>query len=194
MTKRIYTDHTELTDGRAVTCSLCKFEVVPKGLSSTRYADVAGKHCPNCGHVFYPIRPANPAEGMTYTMGTYQVEYVKIVVDTAITTEGKAKVTFTGKYVPNGSKVLNVDVAKDDVAEDVTTKIFAALKADTSISGMYNLLNAEVAGDSITAIPFAPEDTDATLQIVVEDGTCVGITKSTSTTTMAGVAPELIPG
>lgn len=50
-TTRKYTSVEEGVTKPTVQCPLCHVNVVPRGITSTRYASVAGgeKHCPNCG-------------------------------------------------------------------------------------------------------------------------------------------------
>lgn len=61
-TTRIYTSTTEGASKPTQQCPLCKVNVVPRGLMSTRYQGVTGekdKVCPNCGYdmyrTWYPI-------------------------------------------------------------------------------------------------------------------------------------------
>ena len=62
-TTRIYTDKTEADHGALVQCPLCHVNVVPRGIAGSRTTDTTpGTHCPNCGHIFTPIRPESPAE------------------------------------------------------------------------------------------------------------------------------------
>lgn len=50
-TTREYTNVDESSSPRKVKCTLCKVNIVPKGITSTRGIPVGEKHCPNCGKV-----------------------------------------------------------------------------------------------------------------------------------------------
>jgi ribosomal protein S27AE len=49
---RKYTTTEEGVSKPTQNCPLCKVNVVPKGINSTRFNAGGEKHCPNCGHVF----------------------------------------------------------------------------------------------------------------------------------------------
>ena len=118
--------------------------------------------------------------------GTNQVETSTIVAAAGATTAGNLNVTVTSALV-TGSPLL-VPVAlllTDNTASLVATKVRAALTATAAITAHYTV-GGTGADYSLTAIEKAAND--STLNLAHANGTCAGITTSTtSTNTTAGV-------
>lgn len=131
-------------------------------------------------------------------LGTRQVETVEVVG--TITQAGNATVIVTAAGMTNSPKTKNVAVAEDDDADTIATKIWVACVLDVDIAyhpttglGFFNVDQSPDPNANIltfTASTVAADD--ATMNISVENGTCLGITDdTTSTDTTAGVVGSL---
>lgn len=120
----------------------------------------------------------------TITSGTKQVETATVVA--TITEAGDASVIVTGALVGDSPKEILVPVAVDDDASAVAGKIRAALNI-APITTHYVVSGAT---DKVILTAKVEAANDATLNIKVADGSCVGITTAASSAnTTAGVSP-----
>jgi|GEM_PF-4527136 len=123
----------------------------------------------------------------TITSGTKQVETATVVA--TITQAGNASVTVTGALVGDSPKEILVPVAVGDDASAVAGKIRTALGI-APITANYVVSGAT---DKVVLTAKVEAANDATLNIKVADGTCVGITAAaTSANTTAGVTPGTV--
>lgn len=103
-----------------------------------------------------------------------------------VTTAGNATVILTAAGFPGSPKTFSVPVALNDTAATVAGKIRDALNADLDVIAMF------VVGGSTTAIVLTKKIVgadDATLNLSIANGTCVGLTAApTSANTTTGVA------
>jgi hypothetical protein len=98
---------------------------------------------------------------------------------------GNALVTITGAGIIGTPLAVNIAVAASDDASAVAGKIRTALGLLAAVTTNYAVGGAG-ATVSLTALNYAPND--ATLNIAVDNGTCVGLTPApTSANTTAGV-------
>lgn len=115
-----------------------------------------------------------------------QVETATVVG--TITGDGNATVIVTSAGMTGSPKTVNVAVLTDDTAEDVATKIAAALTADAAI-GHATTGKFTVTSDGADVILTANDAAanDATLNVDINNGTCTGLTDApTSVATTAG--------
>lgn len=117
--------------------------------------------------------------------GVLQVETATVAGTIGPAGVGNAKVTITSALLAEALEV-SVAVANDDTANNVATKIRAALNQETDITDNFTVggTNAEV---KLTTKAYASNDT--TLNIAIDNDTCSGLTAApTSTDTTAGKA------
>jgi hypothetical protein len=118
--------------------------------------------------------------------GTKQKETATAVA--TITGAGNASVTVTAAGMTGSPKTISVPVALNDGASEVGAKIRAALAADSAVAAMFTVSGA--AGAIVLERKLAVAN-DATLNIALADGTCVGLTTAASSAnTTAGVAAD----
>lgn len=191
-TTRVYSQPEEELGNPAMTqCPLCNVNVVPRGIVGSRMTDTSiGTHCPNCGHIFTPARPANPSEGRVRNAGIKQV--ITDTVVGSISTAGTAKVIVTGNLVPSLSKQYNVAVALADTPTLIAGKVAAALQADAILSNMYVITNPVGAPTTVVITAVDALANDSTFALSIDNGTCAGMTKSTSVTTVLGIARTFV--
>lgn len=117
--------------------------------------------------------------------GVKQVETATAVG--AITTSGNLTATFTGAGVTGSPIALAVAVLNGDTAAMWAQKVRLALQANAPIMAVYEVLAALDA--TITLRRRTPAANDATLNLALADGTCVGVTAAASSVdTTAGAA------
>ncbi len=103
-----------------------------------------------------------------------------------ITTAGNATVTVTAAGMTGSPKAISVAVALSDNAAAIAGKVRTALAADSAVAALFTVSGA---GTAVILTRSAPVANDATLNIALADGTCVGVTAApTSADTTAGVA------
>lgn len=139
----------------------------------------------------------------SFTAGAAQVETATVIAASGITTSGNATVTVTAAGMTGSPKAVSVPLTTTDhtTATLIATAIAAALVADADVSALFTPTSS-VANVILTRKPITTYTVkgvsypvyaanDATLNIALADGTCVGITTaSTSTDTTAGVATD----
>lgn len=117
---------------------------------------------------------------------TKQIETLAIVG--TITTSGNAEVIVTANGLTGSPVTLSVAVLEDDVAADVAQKVRVALALHENISAMFL---ASGAGANVILTRREHAANDATLNIAIDNDTCVGLTAvPTSTNTTAGASAE----
>lgn len=117
-------------------------------------------------------------------IGQRQQERITIVAN--ITTGGNATVVVTAVGMTGSPITLNVAVTSPDGATEVTTKVKAALNANSNITNYFTISGAS---NTVVITKKLDEANDGTLNISIADGTCVGITAvPTSTLIDSGVA------
>lgn len=105
-------------------------------------------------------------------------------------TAGNATVTVTAAGMVGSPKAISVAVATNDSSAQVAAKIRTALAADVAVAYMFDVGGT---GVSVTLTRNLPVANDATLNIAIADGTCVGLTADpTSDNTVTGVAANII--
>jgi hypothetical protein len=118
---------------------------------------------------------------------TAQIETATIVG--TITQSGNATITVTAYGMTGSPKAVSVAVTLGDSAAVVAQAVRYALATDVDISGLF-LVGGTSANVSLTRR--IEEPNDATLNIAVANGTCLGLTAApTSSNTAAGVAADL---
>ena len=135
------------------------------------------------------------AAGNIYTLDLSQKTNFKIEtvadrnqVETAtvvgtITTAGNATVVVTAAGMTGSPKTQSVAVALNDTASQVAAKIITALQADNAVTGLFTVggTNANI---TLTKTVIANEDT--TLNISIANGTCAGLTGSSTSANTTG--------
>jgi len=117
-----------------------------------------------------------------YLGGAAQVETA--IVAGTITTAGNATVTVTALGLTGSPIALTVAVALNDSAAVVAQKIREAMNLNTPITTMFIVGGA---GVNVTTTAINPTANDATSNIAITNGTCVGLTPApTSTNTTSG--------
>jgi hypothetical protein len=104
-----------------------------------------------------------------------------------ITTAGNAKVTVTAAGMTGSPKEITVAVAEADDASAIAGKVRTALLASSVITAFFAVSGAT---DAVILTAKTAADNDATMNISIEDGTCVGITTADSADTVAGSLTE----
>jgi len=117
--------------------------------------------------------------------GTAQVETATVVG--TVTTAGNATVTVTAAGLTGSPKAVSVAVALTDSAAVVAQKIREGLGLDTAITTMFTVGGT---GVLVTLTAKTAVANDATMNIAIANGTCVGLTAApTSANTTTGQAP-----
>jgi hypothetical protein len=133
-------------------------------------------------------------ESDEWVAGVAQVE-TATAVGTIGSGNGNAEIIVTCDSMDNSPKTILVDVTSGDTAAVWAGKVRTALAADVDVSSVFSVggtsadivLTVKSINDSI-GVDFFP-DNDATINIAIDNGTCVGITPATtSANTTAGVA------
>jgi len=107
-----------------------------------------------------------------------------------ISTAGNASVVVTAVGMTGTPKTIAVAVALSDNAAAIAGKIRAALAADTAVTALFIVGGAT---DKVILTAITPAANDATLNIAISDGTCVGVTTAAnSANTTAGVPYDQI--
>jgi predicted phage tail component-like protein len=122
---------------------------------------------------------------ISWVSGVLQVETATVVG--TITTAGNATVVVTASGMTGSPKTISVAVALSDTATLVAGKIRTALSADSNVNAKFT-----VGGTGTTVILTAKTvaANDATLNISIANGTCVGLTVApTSVNSQQGIAP-----
>lgn len=119
--------------------------------------------------------------------GSYQLETATVIAGSGITGNGNATCVFTSALVTGSPLTVSVPVTTALNAENlVTTAIRTALQSTAAITAHYDIGGT---GSAITAAALVKAQNDATLNISTANGTCTGITtSSTSTDTTAGAS------
>lgn len=101
-------------------------------------------------------------------------------------TAGNASVTVTAAGMTRSPKLVSVALATNDDQNTVATKIRAALTADVDVGAFFTVSGAT---NAIILTAKKKAANDATMNIAIADGTCVGLVAApTSANTTAGVA------
>jgi len=115
-----------------------------------------------------------------------QVETATVVGTIEAAGAGNAEVIVTGALVTGSPLTVPVAVANNDTASQVATKIRAALNALAAITDNYTVGGADA---EVTLTTIAVAANDATLNISIDNDTCLGLTAApTSANTTAGHA------
>ncbi len=116
------------------------------------------------------------------TDGVFQVETLTVVG--TITTAGNASVIVTAAGMTGSPITLTPAVALNDTASLIAGKVRTALAANGVIAAFLTISGAT---DKVIGTRTMAAANDATLDISIADGTCVGITPASSANTTAGV-------
>lgn len=128
------------------------------------------------------------AFGTTFSIGTCQVEAATLVG--TITQSGNATVITTAAGMSGSPITTNVAVLINDTPDTVATKITAALNAVANITAKFEVY---CSGALVYLRRLIAAADDATLNISVANGTCLGITNdATSDAIIAGVASAAV--
>lgn len=142
---------------------------------------------PNCpaGSVWVETQAQRPTGSPNPgSAAVLQVETATIVGTIGAGGAGNATITVTAAGMSNSPKVVSVAVANNDTANQVATKVRAALTADPDVSAFFTVSGSNAAV-VLTAKTAAAND--ATMNIASTNGTCSGLTpQPTSADTTAG--------
>jgi hypothetical protein len=118
--------------------------------------------------------------------GINQVETATIVGTIGVAGAGNAKITITSALVTGSPLDVSVAVANDDTANQVATKVRAALNATAAVTTHYTIGGSNADVSLTTKLKLA---NDGTLNIASTNDTCTGLTPApTSVNTTAGHA------
>jgi hypothetical protein len=117
-------------------------------------------------------------------------QVVKIDVVGTVGSAGTAKVVVNSAMLAGGTKTLNVALLSADTATAVAVKIASELTADTAVGAIYTVTSAV---DVITLTAKAININDESAKVTIANGTCTGITASSSAITTAGVIGGVLP-
>ena len=121
------------------------------------------------------------AIGTILKLGTGLVQVEQATVIGTIDTAGNANVIITAAGM-NGSPLTKlVAMAHNDAAAVVAGKIRTALAADADISTMFTV---EGEDEEVILRRLIVVDTDATLNIAIDNGNCTGLTAAPSSTSL----------
>lgn len=119
---------------------------------------------------------------------TAQVETATVVG--SIVTGGNATVMITAAGMTGSPKTINVAVDSLDSASAVAGKIRTALAADVDVTALFAVSGT---GANVILTRLAPAANDATLNISINNGTCIGLTPTpTSANTTAGIPYDMV--
>jgi hypothetical protein len=142
-----------------------------------------------------PLSEAGLPLGAAARTGTKQVETVTVVGTIASDGAGNATAVVTAAGMSASPKTVTFAVANNDTAAQVAGKARTALAADGDVNDFFTV-GGTGADVILTAINEAAND--ATMSVVIDDGTSNGLTAATSADTTPGVAPttgaDLAPG
>jgi hypothetical protein len=134
---------------------------------------------------------ANALFGLKYGASTLSITGATKQVNTAtvagtITTAGNATVTVTAAGMTGSPKAFSIPTALGDTPVITAFRIRLALAADTAITSLFSVGGS---GADIVLTRLIPATNDATLNIAIANGTCVGLTAApTSINTTPGQA------
>jgi len=114
----------------------------------------------------------------------YQVETATVVGTISAAGVGNATVIITAKTLIGTPLTISVPVANNDTASTVAGKIRTVLSANSAINTKFTVGGT---GVSVRLTKIACDETDTTLNISINNGTCSGLTAApTSANTTAG--------
>lgn len=105
---------------------------------------------------------------------------------------GTITLTLTAAGLTGSPLATEVEVAQDDTAIQVATKIVAALNAVAAIAAMFILSNEDGASATVTITAKAYAADDATLSLAFVDTDTTGVTMGASTNGTAGIVEDKI--
>ncbi|MDD4321593.1 MAG: hypothetical protein PHH31_08660, partial [Acidaminococcaceae bacterium] len=126
----------------------------------------------------------------TYPIGICQIETATAAGTVIADPGGDATVIVTAANMPGSPKSVSVPLLLNDGANEIATKIRAALTSDANV-GSFFTIGGETDKIILTAKTVAENDT--TINIAIEAGTATGVTAAaTSTNTKTGSKNEIV--